>query len=141
MNSFKKASLSCGLSLIVLLSSAVVVSTSWAQATASKTDTASVRTATQIEWLGQAGFRITTPGGKLIVVDPWIKGGPKTPAKYKNDFAALGKIDLLLVSHGHGDHLGDAPDKAQQNQTVWPGGHGDATDHDRCLACRLGSPF
>ncbi|PRY97606.1 L-ascorbate metabolism protein UlaG (beta-lactamase superfamily) [Jezberella montanilacus] len=117
MNSFKKASLSCGLSLIALLSSAVVVSTSWAQATASKTDTASVRTATQIEWLGQAGFRITTPGGKLIVVDPWIKGGPKTPAKYKNDFAALGKIDLLLVSHGHGDHLGDAPDLAKLNKT------------------------
>ena len=117
MNSFKKASLSYGLSLIALLSSAVVVSTSWAQATASKTDTASVRTATQIEWLGQAGFRITTPGGKLIVVDPWIKGGPKTPAKYKNDFAALGKIDLLLVSHGHGDHLGDAPDLAKLNKT------------------------
>ena len=117
MNAFKKASLSCGLSLIALLSSAVVVSTSWAQATASKTDTASVRTATQIEWLGQAGFRITTPGGKLIVVDPWIKGGPKTPAKYKNDFAALGKIDLLLVSHGHGDHLGDAPDLAKLNKT------------------------
>lgn len=73
---------------------------------------------TEMLWLGQAGFRIKTPGGKIIVIDPWLKGGPKTPANIKNDFSALGKIDLLLVTHAHVDHLGDAPELAKLNNTV-----------------------
>ncbi|MEI8402312.1 MAG: metal-dependent hydrolase [Alcaligenaceae bacterium] len=71
----------------------------------------------EIQWLGQAGFRIVSPGGKLIVIDPWIKGGPKAPANYKADLAALGKIDILLVTHAHVDHLGDAPELANLNKT------------------------
>ncbi len=72
---------------------------------------------TDIQWLGQAGFRIKTPDGKIIVIDPWITGGPKTPAAYKKDLAALGPIDLLLVTHGHVDHIGDAPALAKLNNT------------------------
>ena len=72
---------------------------------------------TDIQWLGQAGFRIKSPDGKIIVIDPWITGGPKTPAVYKNDLAALGPIDLLLVTHGHVDHIGDAPALAKMNNT------------------------
>lgn len=68
-------------------------------------------------WLGQASFRIKTPGGKTIVIDPWITGGPKTPAPYKTDIAALGKVDLLLVTHAHVDHIGDAPAIAKLNNT------------------------
>ena len=41
-------------------------------------------------WLGQATFKITTPGGKVIVIDPFVTGNPKTPAEYK-DLAKLGK--------------------------------------------------
>ncbi|CAN1557259.1 metal-dependent hydrolase [Limnohabitans sp. B9-3] len=73
---------------------------------------------TEMLWLGQAGYRIKTPGGKIIVIDPWLTGGPKAPAPYKTDFAALGKIDLLLVTHAHVDHLGDAPALAKLNNTV-----------------------
>jgi L-ascorbate metabolism protein UlaG (beta-lactamase superfamily) len=73
---------------------------------------------TEMLWLGQAGYRIKTPGGKIIVIDPWITGGPKAPAAYKTDLAALGKIDLLLVTHAHVDHLGDAPALAKLNNTV-----------------------
>jgi L-ascorbate metabolism protein UlaG (beta-lactamase superfamily) len=73
---------------------------------------------TEMLWLGQAGFRIKSPGGKIIVIDPWLKGGPKTPANIKADFSALGKIDLLLVTHGHVDHLGDAPELAKLNNTL-----------------------
>jgi len=73
---------------------------------------------TELLWLGQAGFRITTPGGKTIVIDPWITGGPKTPAMYKSDIAALGKVDLLLVTHAHVDHIGDAPALAKLHKTV-----------------------
>ncbi len=79
---------------------------------------AAVSGKTELLWLGQAGFRITTPGGKIIVIDPWITGGPKAPAAFKTDLAALGKIDLLLVTHAHVDHLGDAPALAKLNNTV-----------------------
>ena len=58
-------------------------------------------------WLGQATFKITTPGGKVIVIDPFVTGNPKTPAEYK-DLAKLGKVDVILVTHGHSDHVGTA---------------------------------
>lgn len=62
----------------------------------------------EILWLGQSAFRITTPGGKVIVIDPYLTKNPKTPDEYK-DLAALGKVDLVLVTHAHADHLGDGP--------------------------------
>jgi L-ascorbate metabolism protein UlaG (beta-lactamase superfamily) len=74
---------------------------------------------TEIWWLGQSAMRITTPGGKVIMVDPWILGNPKTPAQYKN-LDALGKLDLILVTHAHGDHSGDAVALAKKNNVpVW----------------------
>lgn len=69
---------------------------------------------TEVLWLGQSTFRITTPGGKVIVTDPWLRPNPITPLEYKN-LAALGKVDVLLVTHGHGDHFADAPDIAKMN--------------------------
>ncbi|MFC5609308.1 metal-dependent hydrolase [Variovorax soli] len=69
---------------------------------------------TEVLWLGQSAFRITTPGGKVIVTDPWLRQNPLTPAQYKN-LEALGKVDLLLVTHGHADHFADAPDLARIN--------------------------
>jgi L-ascorbate metabolism protein UlaG (beta-lactamase superfamily) len=72
---------------------------------------------TELLWLGQASFRIKSPSGKTIVVDPWLSGGPKTPAPYKTDLGALGKVDLLLVTHAHVDHIGDAPAIAKLNNT------------------------
>ena len=69
----------------------------------------------ELLWLGQAGFRIKTPQGKMILIDPWITGGPKTPPMYKTDLAAIGPIDLLLVTHAHVDHIGDAPSVAKAN--------------------------
>jgi len=79
--------------------------------------TSSVQGKTEILWLGQAGFRIKTPGGKIILIDPWITGGPKTPPQYKNDLAAIGPIDLLMVTHAHVDHIGDAPALAKMKNT------------------------
>jgi L-ascorbate metabolism protein UlaG (beta-lactamase superfamily) len=70
---------------------------------------------TQVLWLGQSAFRITTPGGKVIVTDPWLKPNPLTPPQYKN-LEALGKVDVLLVTHGHLDHFADAPELAKLNQ-------------------------
>jgi L-ascorbate metabolism protein UlaG (beta-lactamase superfamily) len=73
---------------------------------------------TEMQWLGQAGFKIKTPGGKVLVIDPWITAGPKAPANYKNDLSALGKVDFLLVTHAHVDHLGDAPALAKLNEAI-----------------------
>ena len=74
---------------------------------------------TEVLWLGQSATRITTPGGKVILIDPWLTTNPKTPAQYKN-LDALGKIDLILVTHAHGDHLGDAPDLAKKHKVqMW----------------------
>jgi L-ascorbate metabolism protein UlaG (beta-lactamase superfamily) len=63
-------------------------------------------TAAELLWYGQAAFKITTPGGKVILIDPFISKNPKTPDALK-DLGKLGKVDLILVTHGHGDHVGD----------------------------------
>ena len=63
---------------------------------------------TEVLWLGQSCFRITTPGGKVILTDPWLINNPKTPAAYKK-LEALGRIDVILVTHAHADHFADAP--------------------------------
>ena len=68
--------------------------------------------AAEVKWYGQAAFRIKTPGGKVIVIDPFITKNPKTPAADK-DLGKVGKVDLILVTHGHGDHLGDTAELAK----------------------------
>jgi L-ascorbate metabolism protein UlaG (beta-lactamase superfamily) len=69
----------------------------------------------EVHWLGQATFKITSPGGKVIVLDPFIVNNPKTPAEYK-DLDKLGKVDLILVTHGHGDHVGDVKELAAKTK-------------------------
>ena len=61
----------------------------------------------KVLWLGQSAFRLTTVGGKTIVVDPWLTTNPKTPERYRS-LDALGPVDLVLVTHAHFDHLADA---------------------------------
>ena len=65
----------------------------------------------EVLWLGHAATRITSVEGKVIVIDPFIKKNPKTPAKYRN-LEALGKVDLILITHGHRDHVMDLPELA-----------------------------
>ena len=67
----------------------------------------------EVTWLGQAAFKIVTPGGKVIVTDPWLRTNPLTPPAYKQ-LESFGRLDVLLVSHGHFDHIADAPALAQQ---------------------------
>jgi len=57
-----------------------------------------------ITWLGHATFLIVSPGGKRIVFDPWMTGNPTSPESAKK----LGALDLILITHGHNDHTGDA---------------------------------
>ncbi|HVO90352.1 MAG TPA: MBL fold metallo-hydrolase [Casimicrobiaceae bacterium] len=79
----------------------------------------------QILWLGQSAFRIKTLTGKVIVIDPWLTKNPRTPAEY-NNLDKIGKMDIILVTHAHGDHLGHGPDLAKKyNAPLWgPAGLG-----------------
>lgn len=65
----------------------------------------------KITWLGHATFRIQTPKGKIIIIDPWVMGNPACPAKEKDVKA----VDILLCTHGHGDHIGDAVEIAKKH--------------------------
>ena len=56
-----------------------------------------------ITWLGHSSFRVRTPGGTEILFDPWFTGNPSFP-----EAARPAKADLILVSHGHSDHITDA---------------------------------
>jgi L-ascorbate metabolism protein UlaG (beta-lactamase superfamily) len=62
-----------------------------------------------ITWLGHATFKIVSPGGKVILIDPWVSSNPLCPAELKT----FEKVDLMLVSHGHFDHIADAVDIAK----------------------------
>ncbi len=59
-----------------------------------------------VKWLGHAAFQITSPGGTSILLDPFILNNPKTPKALKD--LSLYKPDLIIVTHSHGDHMGDA---------------------------------
>ena len=57
-----------------------------------------------ITWLGHGTFVLVSPGGKRIVIDPWLDGNPSCPPDRKKIDAA----DLILLTHGHFDHTADA---------------------------------
>ncbi len=61
--------------------------------------------ANKITWLGQATTLIETSEGKKILIDPFIFNNPKTPKKFKQE-SFYENIDLILITHGHWDHLG-----------------------------------
>ena len=65
----------------------------------------------KLTWLGHATFRVETPGGKIILIDPWVMGNPMCPEKEKS----VKKVDVVLCTHGHFDHIGDAVEIAKKH--------------------------
>jgi L-ascorbate metabolism protein UlaG (beta-lactamase superfamily) len=65
----------------------------------------------KIIWLGHATFRIQTPKGKTILVDPWVMHNPACPESEK----VIKSVDVMLITHGHGDHIGDAVEIAKKH--------------------------
>jgi len=68
----------------------------------------------KLTWLGHATFRIETPEGKTLYVDPWIAGNPMCPDGDKK----VKKADVLICTHGHFDHIADAVDVARQHNAT-----------------------
>lgn len=68
----------------------------------------------EVQWLGHAAFKIVSVNGKVLLIDPFLRHNPKTPAEYKN-LNAFGKIDVILITHAHGDHVGDGPALAKKH--------------------------
>jgi L-ascorbate metabolism protein UlaG (beta-lactamase superfamily) len=66
--------------------------------------------ATELTWLGHAAFRVDTPGGKRMYVDPFLHGNPKCPESELEPE----RCDLIALTHGHDDHRGDTIAIAQK---------------------------
>jgi L-ascorbate metabolism protein UlaG (beta-lactamase superfamily) len=82
-----------------------------------------------LTWLGHSAFRVDGPGGKRIYVDPFLSGNPKCPDSEQSPE----RIDIIAVTHGHSDHVGDtvqlakkfdAEIVAQVELKGWLGKHG-----------------
>jgi L-ascorbate metabolism protein UlaG (beta-lactamase superfamily) len=66
----------------------------------------------QLTWLGHSAFRITTPSGNVILVDPWVQSNPACPEALKK----FDRLDTMLITHGHFDHIADAVALAKEFQ-------------------------
>jgi len=70
---------------------------------------------TTLTWLGHSTFRLDTAGGKRVYIDPFLNGNPKCP---ENEVTPE-RVDIIAITHAHGDHLGDTIDLAKKhNATV-----------------------
>jgi len=70
---------------------------------------------TRVTWHGHATFQVVTPNGTVFLIDPWLTN-PKNPvhAEGGDALGAIGKVDYILLTHGHFDHVGDAVSVARR---------------------------
>ena len=72
-------------------------------------------TSATFTWFGHACWQVDTPGGKTVIFDPWF-GNPMSPKPQE----AVDRCDVLLVTHGHDDHFGNALAIASRTRPTWP---------------------
>ena len=84
---------------------------------------------TTLTWLGHSAFRLDTASGKRIYVDPFLNGNPKCPESEQ----VPERADIIAVTHGHGDHVGDTVELSKTHGAAvvalvelagWLGNHG-----------------
>jgi L-ascorbate metabolism protein UlaG (beta-lactamase superfamily) len=68
----------------------------------------------KVTYLGHSAFKLVSPQGVIILIDPYLSNNPKTPPDQKE----VDKADLILATHGHGDHLGDTVAIAQKTNAT-----------------------
>jgi len=73
---------------------------------------ADAREKTDVTWLGQSGFRIITPAGRVLFIDPWFTNSAYPKGKGLLDLHT--RADLIFVTHGHGDHVGNSAELARK---------------------------
>ncbi len=76
------------------------------------TQAAAGTTGRRLIWLGHATWLVETPDGKRVLFDPWLDNNPKCPEQFKR--GGLGRLDLILATHGHGDHIGNLVSEARR---------------------------
>ncbi len=102
-------SLKASLLMLVLMAMAASLLIAQTRSRASRT-----KKDIQITWLGHAAFELVSSGGTRILIDPFLKENPATPAEFKD--LSRYKPNYILVTHSHGDHLGDAIEIAKASR-------------------------
>lgn len=69
----------------------------------------------RLRWYGQSGIELTAPDGRVVVIDPFILDNPVLPERLR-DLDRLDRVDLILVTHAHGDHWGDTTQLAKRTR-------------------------
>ena len=63
-------------------------------------------------WLGHATVRCTLPGGEVVLIEPWVMGNPACPKPLQS----FDRLDAMLITHAHSDHMGDAVELARRHR-------------------------
>jgi L-ascorbate metabolism protein UlaG (beta-lactamase superfamily) len=61
---------------------------------------------TQLTYFGHSGFKLQTPSGKVLLIDPWLKN--PSFKKGEDELRKLDRVDVICITHGHFDHVGDS---------------------------------
>ncbi|MGI8811919.1 MAG: metal-dependent hydrolase [Pyrinomonadaceae bacterium] len=74
---------------------------------------------TKLTWFGHAAFSIVTPKGKVLLIDPWLNNPLNPDVKIgKDPLLSVPKVDYILLTHGHRDHVGDAVEIAKKTGAI-----------------------